>query len=39
MFKTLVLAVTLIVTSAAAVPAMAGGFPNLYATNSDARSN
>jgi hypothetical protein len=37
MFKTLFLAVALIASSAAAVPAMA--FVNLYATNSDARSH
>jgi len=39
MFKTLILAVALIATSAAALPAMAGQFPNLYATNADARSH
>jgi len=37
MFKTLIIAVALIVSSAAAVPAMA--FVNLYATNSDARGH
>jgi hypothetical protein len=37
MFKTLIIAVALIASSAAAVPAMA--FVNLYATNSDARSH
>ena len=37
MLKTLIIAVALIASSAAAVPAMA--FVNLYATNSDARSH
>jgi hypothetical protein len=37
MFKTLIIAVALIASSAAAVPAMA--FVNLYATNSDARGH
>jgi len=37
MFKTLIIAVALIASSAAAVPAMA--FVNLYATNADARSH
>jgi hypothetical protein len=35
--KKIVLAVALVLAFAA--PAMAGGFPNLYATNSDATSH